>query len=959
MGQLKFTLLVLLLCLFQVSSPVCAQNNISLNEEDPIIPVRGHVSLLDAPIEIDIPAELQFVDGRNTKFLLSQFWGSDPDALKDVVGMLIPDTLSSIINLDKAFIISYSNDGFVNDKLMRNFSYDKLLKILRANQDNSYTNISWAWTPNYDMHTHSLSLPLAYIENNDTIITPRIFVFGRYGVTRIDPVASISDYQWLYENNRPVINSIEYKKGSGYEDYDPKDKTVTYNSVASFLRGMPSTISDDPVNNYIETGKPVGKSSFMTIWIRIIGIVAAILLGILLLLMLLVALTNTKSESEKTVYKTGINTLLRIGVFAIVYLLILTFTIFVIWVGLKLTYAILTHVISIKLVFFIFGVWIILGGFLFALIKSLFIFSRSEDPLKLEIKNNDAPGLFSLISEVANESGEAMPQKVYVSPEANASVFFAHPILSFIGFNKKNLHFGIGLLYGTNMSEIKAILAHEYGHFVQGSMRIGQIVSLCYNVISNLVNNDSASIVHPILKRTFIYVQRGFMSLSRAMEYEADAACAKSVGNSIAISALCKTEVISERLDTYNVMFKGIADSKHLLPSTYWKGLELFLSICSNHDGVEMSAVEIVSQPLTEKSESKVQLKNVWISHPLLTQRIDNINKFSNVAKGKDNTEAIGLIPNAIKNDVASLVVQSEGYSSYDTCNDEEYLRYLTKELDEHSFPRNLRPYFNRDIYPFPINHNVPEIAVEAESPFNYENLQIIKEFSQAISDYQLMMMFKNKQTGEKEIRYEGKVYRRKNVPIEKQKEYVISLEPKVKKIDQEIFEYVLSIAHDKSLIINAYDNVFYSQQIINYLREEVLTTRDGVAKRIGTGGQQDEETFKRTQQILLQYKAYLQDMIKKIEMKRLDPVMHVDMVKHFERLNNDWLLDGMSIDGDEIAYVFYLPEQLMQLFDNLAYYSKKILTDTIEGKAPLMYWNNSVASVRAQTTEENNEIYD
>lgn len=562
--------------------------------------------------------------------------------------------------------------------------------------------------------------------------------------------------------------------------------------------------------------------------------------------------------------------------------------------------------------------------------------------------------LFSLIKEAAQESGEPMPQKVYASPEVNACVFYVHPILSFFGFNKKNLNFGIGLLYGTNRSEIKAILAHEYGHFSQGSMRIGQIVSLCYNIISNLVNNDSASIVHPILKRTFVYVQRGFMSLSRAMEYEADAACAKSTGNSIAISALCKTEVISDRFNTYNAMYKGIADSKHILPASYWKGLELFLTICTKHDGVEFSSTETVSKPLTEKADSKVQIKNAWISHPLLTQRIENINKFSNPAKGKDCMDAIDLIPNSIKNDMSSLLIQSEGYSSYATCNDEEYLHYLTVELDEHSFPRHLRPYFNRDIYPFPVNDNLQEVeAIQAENPFNNENFQIIKEFSQAISDYQLMMMFKNKQTGEKEIRYEGKVYGRRNVPVERQKEYILSLEPKVKNIDLEIYKYVLSIAPDKSLIINAYDNIFYSEHIINFLRDEVATTRDNVAKRIGKGGEKNEEEFKRTQRFLLQYKAYLQDIINKIEMKRLDPVIHVDMVKHIDRLNYEWLLDGDSIDGEEIAYVFNLPEQLIQLFDNLDYYAKKIITDTIEGKTPLMYWNNSVASVNAQTNDE------
>lgn len=43
------------------------------------------------------------------------------------------------------------------------------------------------------------------------------------------------------------------------------------------------------------------------------------------------------------------------------------------------------------------------------------------------------------------------------------------------------------------------------------------------------------------------------------------------------------------------------------------------------------------------------------------------------------------------------------------------------------------------------------------------------------------------------------------------------------------------------------------------------------------------------------------------------------------------------------------LPDVIIQQYKNLAYYSKKIISDTINGKTPLMYWNNSVAACRAE----------
>lgn len=69
--------------------------------------------------------------------------------------------------------------------------------------------------------------------------------------------------------------------------------------------------------------------------------------------------------------------------------------------------------------------------------------------------------------------------------------------------------------------------------------------------------------------------------------------------------------------------------------------------------------------------------------------------------------------------------------------------------------------------------------------------------------------------------------------------------------------------------------------------------------------------------------------------------------------LDEDLLLDGMSISSEEITDVFSVPDQLVELYENLAYYSKKVISDTIDGKSPLMAWNNSMA-LKIQKEETN-----
>ena len=66
--------------------------------------------------------------------------------------------------------------------------------------------------------------------------------------------------------------------------------------------------------------------------------------------------------------------------------------------------------------------------------------------------------------------------KVFLSTEINACVFFNTTFWSMFFPVRKNLVLGAGLFATTSTEEIKGILAHEFGHFSQESMKIGSVV---------------------------------------------------------------------------------------------------------------------------------------------------------------------------------------------------------------------------------------------------------------------------------------------------------------------------------------------------------------------------------------------------------------------------------------------------------------------------------------------------
>ncbi len=903
----------------------------------------GSFSINEAPVKLDLPDDFMYLDANTAKEILI-YWGNEASSVKDVIGMIIPKNTPSIQNAEKAWIISYHNVGHIKDNKAANMGFTWILKGLRNSDEYKNTQIDWAWPPKYDTQHHRLSLPLMYITGTDSVLSHSQYIFGNSGMIRVEPIVPLSDLQWLRNNDELINNSIGFTQGARYEDFDSTTQAYAYNSVSAFLRGVPTKSSASTT-----AATPVHKESHS--FISIIGIVAIILVAIMLLLMLAVALTNKKNETDKDILQSGINVLLRIGVFCMVYLLILTFAIFLIWVGVWFTIGLLSTYISIRSLLVIIGGWIIIIGFLWAIVKSLFVFSHSEAPDRLEILQSNAPQLFTLIEEISKSAGEKMPKHVYVSPEVNACVFYNKPYLSLFFPGRKNLEIGLGLLFGLNKQEFKAVIAHEYGHFGQKSMRVGQVVAICYNIISNLVNSEQASIVRPILKKTFVYVQRGYMRLSRSMEYEADKKSAMVAGVEATVSALCKIEIITERFNAYNTFVQNIYESKKLIPSTYWTGYKQFLTLTDKFDGVIIDETVTATEQLSKVPRSRVRLKNPWISHPLLEQRIENIRLLKYASANQNHENIQDLVTSKIYVETSHKLFIDTGYSSGTVCTDSEYRDLLATELDENSFPMIMRAFFNRNLCEFKVKPLYGySLSKDIEEVFSETNAHIVETFTTAISDYQTMVMFKNKQTTEKRIQYDGTVYSRKNVPVETQLEIVKSLEPRVLAIDKEVYLVALSKAQDKKLIMKAYDDIFYSQAIIRHIANNILPLRDAVAKQIGKGGSRDNEAFKRIQQILLNFKASVKELIDNTDMYRLNPVMHVETAKSFKQIEDEWLLSGLSINSEEIQYIFSLPEHIITQFRSLAYYSKKIVSDTIEGKTPLMFWNNSVASQTFKT---------
>ncbi|MBR1963729.1 MAG: DUF2167 domain-containing protein [Muribaculaceae bacterium] len=933
--------------LFSIAIFTC-NGQILPTEQKGINAESGYIRLSEAPISINVPMGFVFINGEDTRQILTDYCGNTQDAVKEVVGMMIPDTTSNVEYLDKAYLISYRTPGHVNDDKMSYFSFKKLLQTIQSSLDNSNSIVGWAWTPEYDMTAHRLSLPLMYITNGtDTLFTGKQLIFGKDGLVEIVPISSLSDLQWVYNHETEIAYAITYNSGSAYSDFTGKPDEARYLSVSSFLYNRPNISANSEVST--DDNTPLIPS----VWIIIFCIGGAILA----LLWFAVLFTNSKDETRTTITRISTNVLFRMGVFISLYILSILLGAFLIWFSVRV------------------AIWALpmIGVFGIFLIKPLFQFSVPKDPNRIEINREDAPDLYELIEETAKLTGVKFPKRVYVSSDVNACVFYNTTFWNIFFPVRKNIEIGLGLLYGLNTMELKAVIAHEFGHFGQNSMKIGSIVSIGYEIIENLINRrdfldkwlidwqtsnahwvwsllgaitaSSIGCVRKIMYRTYIFVQKGFLGLSRQMEYDADNVSADIVGNAIAVSALCKINYISKRFEAYHSLVSDIASSKNLRPSSYWDGYEAFITLCESFDGKNITPIKLMEEQDIERVSRRVQIKNPWLSHPTLSQRISRIKSTNRISDMPCLTSATDIVPLSVYKVVSDNLFNLTELAQVSDSTNGDYTKLLSEEFSERSFPLEHRPFLNRDLFGG-FNPNDPDIQKgNGTNPFTEENKKILDEFSTAISDYHVMVAFQRGELDEKIIRYNDIVYRRKNVPVDQQEKVVNLLSLKVSKIDREVFDFAITCASDRSLIIRAYDNIFYSQFIIEKINYNLYPNRNALLQELSRVTTRDENEFDTLQRRLVGYKNAIKEAIPQIEMERLYPVIHVDMWKRIQDfLDEDLLLDGLSISSEEITDVFSVPDQLVELYENLAYYSKKIISDTIDGKTPLMAWNNSMA---------------
>jgi uncharacterized membrane-anchored protein len=202
----------------------------------------GVVSIHDGLATLRLPASFRFLGPESSRRLIVDGWGNPPQSAESVLGMLVPAATSPLARDGWGVVITYEEDGYVDDADAGKIDYTRLLADMRESAEASnaerrkagfepVTIVGWAEPPSYDKTAHKLywAKELQFGGQPEHTLNYGIRVLGRRGVLVLNAVAGMNQLAVIHEQTPQLLSALNFNDGHRYTDYLPgTDKAAAY-----------------------------------------------------------------------------------------------------------------------------------------------------------------------------------------------------------------------------------------------------------------------------------------------------------------------------------------------------------------------------------------------------------------------------------------------------------------------------------------------------------------------------------------------------------------------------------------------------------------------------------------------------------------------------------------------------------------------------------------------------------
>ncbi|MFL6679441.1 MAG: M48 family metalloprotease [Burkholderiaceae bacterium] len=291
------------------------------------------------------------------------------------------------------------------------------------------------------------------------------------------------------------------------------------------------------------------------------------------------------------------------------------------------------------------------------MIKGLFFIRRGKPEGLVALRREEQPRLFEFLHQLADDAGAPRPHKVYVSARVNAAVFYDLSLVNLLLPSRKNLEIGLSLVNALTLGELRAVLAHEFGHFGQRAMAVGRWVYVAHQVTAQLVaRRDKLDAFVDGLSRsdfriawvgwvlqTIVWAIRSLIdlafrgvlllesALSREMELQADLVAVSLTGSDALVHALSKLRAADDSFDRAVGFAQGEQARGQPVADLFELHAHLIKRMAAILDDPLYGRVPLV--PLADPGAHRVfrqeltQPPRMWQSHPQNHEREANAKK--------------------------------------------------------------------------------------------------------------------------------------------------------------------------------------------------------------------------------------------------------------------------------------------------------------------------------------------
>ncbi|WP_430789077.1 M48 family metalloprotease [Actinoplanes sp. G11-F43] len=269
--------------------------------------------------------------------------------------------------------------------------------------------------------------------------------------------------------------------------------------------------------------------------------------------------------------------------------------------------------------------------------------SRPSEPEGLLIGPDQAPALWQTVREMAVEAGTCAPDEIRLVPMVNAAVSEDTKLLGLIGGTRR-LYLGMPLLQTLTVDQLRAVLAHELGHYSGSHTRLSAIAyrgrAAMHETLSRVGRWNVFGWVFKGYGRLYLLVSN---AVTRRQELEADQVSVRVAGLDAAVGVMRELPVLDAAWDFYFGRYVAYGWEHGYAPDDIFGGFGQLYAARTE----ELARLRD-QEPDTETSR--------WDTHPSAGERIAAMRALPAVQHAPDRRPAADLLPRL---DGAGLALQA------------------------------------------------------------------------------------------------------------------------------------------------------------------------------------------------------------------------------------------------------------------------------------------------------------